>query len=267
MSVPSASQTVRRIRAVTKNPACIVNLTIDAVNENAKSDGRLSFLLPDEGLESLCSAPPPLEQVTVCSDDDLSSVSSGSLKNYESIHLPLDQQDRQQQPRSIFKKYWDDKGLIPLPIRRVRVSSSGSTMLFRTETAIEEDSASIRDYNTYERTLKAYEEVPSIRRSVGRRSIFDQGCYTASRSTPSFHLRPNHSYNIRKAKSTSILQTRSCLRPSRFSLQKSGSDDSQFQRKQGDKAHSVSFSSSIRIALFEPPAERWAENGWSKWFA
>jgi len=63
-------------------------------------------------------------------------------------------------------------------------------------------------------------------------------------------------------------KTRSCLRKSRFSLDTGNNNGIQPSKVQikGKSQTSVSFESIVKVHLFQPPVENWAQNGWSNWF-
>jgi hypothetical protein len=178
---------------------------------------------------------PPLDQVTVCSDSSVSSVSST--------------EETEPRRRSIFHGYWEKKG--------------GAASCLRRESPEPEESAdhstSSDDCNTYERILKINEGIPnSLRRDPdeSRRSIFGV-CYSSS-SAPELGLIKQT--GVRKTQSAPTLEKKpvgSCLRQSRFSGQRA--------RRQSDP--SVSFSSQVDIVVYERPKELWASDGWSNFFA
>jgi hypothetical protein len=185
------------------------------------------------------SSLPPLDQLTVCSGDDDSSVSTISS---------TDEDFREDKPRSIFRSYWEKKGgryakkdiPVSVPLTPFSPTSVGEEL----------------NSKTYERSLKLNEIAPPS--SDSRRRIFGK-----MSSSPTLSLAVALEMNFRKTQSASSLPggkpTVSCLRPSRYSGNR---------RRNSDASDaSVSFSSKVDVVVFQTPREQWAPEGWSNWFA
>jgi len=201
------------------------------------------------------SSTPPLDQVTTCSEDsldDVSSVSSCSLMEDRDCNFTPSLSS----PRSIFKQFWNTQGHSHELHRPVPKEISTQVLRLLTE----EDSPT---QNVYEETLREREEDAAAGIAPKRRSIFDNA-YKSS-SAPS--LRTNKCFDFRKIQSTSALGQRpakSCLRPTRYTI--SGTAN-QRRRSERSSDNSVHFSEKIEVTLFQPSLERYAEEGWSDFFA
>lgn len=179
------------------------------------------------------------------------------IKKSVSSMLSLDKAVEAEQ-RSIFRSYWERHGQ-----RRTKTSTlhleSKKRSIPRLEPAFDEE-MSHDSNNTYERTLKEQESTTTSQ----RRSIFGlHRCLTKQISTPCFPRCPPTTY--RKAASDSELQCKrmsSCMRPAKYSQQ----SESQNVVKDQQKCK-VSFDGRINIVDYNLPAEVWAEDGWSKYFA
>jgi hypothetical protein len=177
------------------------------------------------------SSLPSLDQVSVCSscDEDDSSLVS-SMSSDEALY-------QEEKPRSIFRAYWYKKGG-----RSLQASAQTKEL-----SSFSSSSSSSSSTNTH-----------------SRRRIFSK----LSEATPTLPLSAALEVNMRKIKSVSDLHGKpkgSCLRPSRFSgreRRKTEASDSD-----SDSDSSVTFSSKVDIVIFQAPAERWAADGWSDWFA
>jgi hypothetical protein len=194
-------------------------------------------------LSSLSSMMPPLDHLTVCSDDtdSVSDMSSNDGCSSSSA------------PRSIFKRYWEKNGGAPAlsraPMHCVDVPQD--PMLSQDPMVS----------CCYEKSLQA-KEIKETDASF-RRKIFGQGCWSVSE--PRLNLKAFAVDYFRKTQSSSALSTatpnRSCLRKGRFSgVLTSDTTES-------TENSSVSFCSDVDVVVFHPPTELWAAKGWSEWFA
>jgi hypothetical protein len=201
---------------------------------------------------SSASSTPPLDQVTACSDDcsdDVSSVSSCSLVEDPDYNFTSS-------PRSIFKQFWNTQGQSHKLHRPVPTEISTQVLRLLTE----EDCPA---QNVYEETLREREEDTAAGISPKRRSIFDNAYKSASTPT----LRTNKCFDFRKIQSTSAFgqkQTKSCLRPSRFTPSGTANQRGRSERSSDNSVH---FSEKIEVTLFQPSLELYAQEGWSDFFA
>lgn len=232
-----------------------------------------SPLEQEDQFGSACSlATPPLDLITTCSEDlsdDVSSVSSCSINEVPENDFPSYSHNNScspSTPRSIFKRYWGSqeqghKLHRPLP-------AEISTQIIRLLTEDEKNPPQ----NVYEETLRAREQDAQAGLAPKRRSIFHNNQYK-SKSTPSF--RTEKYFDLRKIQSSSTLgrkPSKSCLRSSRFSRLH---DDGEPLRQQsqhttatgGSDNNSVRFSQKVEVTLFQPSLERYAQEGWSDFFA
>lgn len=217
---------------------------------------------------SVCSSSlPPLDLITTCSEDcsdDVSSVSSCDINDEDPENdFPLHHnQCSPSTPRSIFKRYWGSQDQSyklhrPLP-------TEISAQIMRSLTA-EDESPS---HNVYEETLREREEDAKPGLAPKRRAIFNN--HYKSTSTPS--LRTQKYFDLRKIQSASALGRKpanSCLRPSRFSGAVSFSDnnDLKLSQRTSRSDNSVHFSEKVEVTVFQPSLERYAQEGWSDFFA
>ena len=194
-------------------------------------------------LDESPSSPPPLDRVTVCSTcdgDDSISISSVSSNEEE-------------QPRSIFKTFWEknQRDSQSMTVPRAPI------LPFVCQTGGDEDSS----VNTYERTLQQRER-PSPR---SRRRIFSRRYLSESSPTLAQYPGIPHDRHLRKTQSNPLLTKQpmaSCLRQSRFS----GSFCAIKESSSHSERLSVSFREAPDVHVFERPLERWAAEGWSNWF-
>ena len=216
---------------------------------------------------SVCSSSlPPLDLVTTCSEDcsdDVSSVSSCSINEDPDNDFPLHRSHScsPSTPRSIFKRYWGSQDQShklhrPLP-------TEISAQIIRSLTAEDESPTQ----NVYEETLREREEDARLGLSPKRRSIFNN--HYKSNSTPSF--RTQKYFDLRKIQSSSALGRKpatSCLRPSRYSGASSNdNNDLRLSQRTSRSDNSVHFSEKVEITVFQPSLERYAQEGWSDFFA
>lgn len=211
----------------------------------------------EEGcFESVSSTLPPLDQVTTCSEDcsdDVSSVSSGSIGDDLDVSSSI---NKPSSPRSIFKDYWGCQGQShklhrPLPIE---ISARINKLLTEDETPVE---------NIYEETLRDREENAEPGIAPKRRSIFNNRYQ--SKSAPTLHTSTKY-FDLRKIQSSHALGQNvppSCLRPCRYS----GPSSTRRTSESSGPDNSVRFSEKIQITVFQPSLERYAEEGWSDFFA
>lgn len=206
---------------------------LDACQEDHKAFSSESKHKMTRRLRS-ASPPPPVDEITTCSDDESASISSvSSAEGDESTPSKLSTR-----PRSLFGSYWDKSS----DMRSLGRPLALSRALLIPHLPSEEDSQ-----DCYERTLREVQEEGS----PSRRQIFSRSCY--SQSTPSLARSPR-TVNFRKTKSVSALETSlpSCLRT---------------RQESKARSQSVSFQEQVTISVFEPPKEIWAPSGWSNWFA
>ena len=220
---------------------------------------------PEDSFGSACSAVPPLDQVTTCSEDcsdDVSSVSSCSIEDdteNDFTSFPTTSSKSSPSPRSIFKNYWGAQGQSHKLNRPVPTEIS--TQILRLLNDEENPS-----HNVYEETLREREEDAKAGLASKRRSIFSNR-YQLSHSTPT--LRTQKYYDLRRIQSGSALgqkPSRSCLRSGRYSgacvpLRRTS------ERSSESDNTSVRFSEKVEITVFESSLERYAEEGWSDFFA
>jgi hypothetical protein len=157
---------------------------------------------------------------------------------------------QEEKPRSIFRAYWDKKG------NRNHDASAQTKELDRGNSSSFFSSSS----NTYELSLELREKTADKCQSSpnSHRRIFSK----LSKSTPTLSLTAALDVNMRKNMSISSLHGKpkgSCLRPARLS----GCEG----RYSEASDSSVTFSTEVDIVVFQTPAERWAADGWSDWFA
>jgi hypothetical protein len=212
-----------------------------------------------ESKDSLASFDSPaLTQVSTSTscDTSISSLSSSSTLSEESN---ANANTVTSSSRSIFKKYWSQnqvqnaRAFIPAPAYPL-------TVAFTQETSGNDSKTS------YERTLKvsspqSQSQYPPPSPS-GRRSIFQSTPKYMSQSQPCLTLNDIASDCFRKRSlSTSALQTKSCLRPARYSGDRRASIASD------TTANSVSFKEQTERIVYQQPVEHWAADGWSKNFS
>lgn len=180
-------------------------------------------------------------------DDDVSTISGGEDTNATSSSR-----------RSIFKPYWEKTGetkprLEPVPMSVMVPVQLQQRQQQQPQTSTKTDSSSA--------FFEAHKN--------DRRSIFGQGCWSRSEPAISLQSLAPHlclSTNFRKAHSSSSLQSQpksSCLRRGKFS---SSTSSSRRPRRDSDSS-SVKFSEDVAVYVFQKSAERFAHEGWSKWFA
>lgn len=178
---------------------------------------------------------PPIDLVTVYStSDDSSEVSSYGDNTSEGR-------------RSIFGSYWEKNGSISrLPFNELILPTQGAESRC----------------GSCEPLLSDDEHENILRFLSSRRRIFGSSCWQLSESC----LPSISEYSVRKSQSTPSLRissrNSSCLRNGKFS---SRSLQDMIISPPSDT--SVSFSEDVDIVVFQEPLERWAPNGWAKWFA
>jgi len=221
--------------------------------------------------------PPCLEEVTTttCSDDT-TSVTSSLSEDEE-----LNDTTAAVVPRSIFNKYWGQKGGAPC-IRRNRQQCTSSRRPLATAAPaalplqvngnadpLSLSRGSSQGKNSfYEHSLQITEEdckntISSTNELLlsPQRSIFSKPCYT--RSCPSLLRKQAETRSESSQKSfssTPSMHRRSCLRLSRYA----GNDAP--STKTAAALH-VKINPHVDILEFEIPTEVWAPAGWSDWYA
>mmetsp|Transcript_11306 Transcript_11306/g.21562 ORF Transcript_11306/g.21562 Transcript_11306/m.21562 type:complete len:256 (+) Transcript_11306:94-861(+) len=253
MKAPSMIIAAKPLFQIPKKQFAVVDCLELAMKINA-TKGESSRVCQEDcfGSVSSASSSPPLDQVTTCSEDcsdDVSSVSSCSLAEDPDYNFTPSS------PRSIFKQFWTTQGQSHKLHRPVPKEISTQVLRLLTE----EDCPA---QNVYEETLREREDAAAGIASK-RRSIFDNAYKPAS--APS--LRTNKCFDFRKIQSTSSLgqkPIRSCLRPSRYTSSGTASKQRISERSSDISVH---FSEKIEVTLFQPSLERYAQEGWSDFFA
>lgn len=241
---------------------------VDCLNLAMKINGPVdSSPIDQEDCQgSACSAStPPLDLVTLGSEDcsdDVSSVSSCSINEdpeNDFSSYPPHNSCSPSTPRSIFKRYWGTQDEQQGHTLHRPLPTEISTHFIRLLTE-EENPA---PQNVYEETLREREQDAQPGLVPKRRSIFSN--QYKSNSSPSF--RSQKYLDLRKIQSASALgpkPTKSCLRLSRFS----GSDnDLRLSQRSSGSDNAVRFSQKVEVTLFHPSLERYAQEGWSDFFA
>jgi len=289
-----ASPSVAGVRVITSATAGasskIVDLEIaidrDTEGDESESDdfeGALPSLpLATAGNSACCHdrSLPPLRELSVTSASSsccsLSTSADDDQNDDEDSVSTIsgDEETSQSRRRSIFNKYWEKNGGAPARLDHAVLPSS-VVVETQPQNQQEEDTAAPVPNN------KAVVE-------AGKRIIFGKGCW--SRSEPMLtlaHLAAAHqasTTSFRKAQSDSSLQnsqprTGSCLRRGRFSgslpspaVGDSANTTTKLRREQSCTStmstdSTVTFSNDVSVRVFQKSAERWAQEGWSKWFA
>jgi hypothetical protein len=237
MSLTSFRRSGTLIRSENKSPASVrhvLEFDLDAFKASYLAD------------EEFDATPPPVEEVTMLSDDytSVSSVDSPSLSSTAS------------NTRSIFRDYWSRNGGKPHGSKRRLPETVSVRKDF--EVRDEPRSAGV----SYEQVLKENEGVCVTTHSPPRRVIF--GSYPKSPSVPVFSTSSVGWPNFRKTQSEGLLlsteKVSSCLRPTRYS----GS----YSRRTSieSSTQSVRFTDEDSVAVYNAPKERWACDGWSQYF-
>lgn len=254
-----ASPSVEGVRLISLDTAKVVDLALELIDCDFGDDdyeGVPSLALDstrDSVDEHSSSSHLPLQLVTPspADDDDDDSSSVSTISGGEEA----DNSSR----RSIFKPYWDKSGVKPSPEQQA-VPISVSIPKNCNEKLPTRDSS-------YERTSVVAEPK---KEDDARRKIFGRGSWSRSEPVLSLsYLAPQISSTFSKAhRSTSSLEegtTRkgSCLRRGKFS----GRSSSRRESDASSDTSIVTFSQDVSVFVFPKSAERWAQTGWSKWFA
>jgi hypothetical protein len=225
----------------------IVNMALNVVEDGVDHTSLLDWGLrfPDTVKTDELSLP-PLDSVTVHSDDDSCASSISSFGEHTSSGSP-------ESPRLIFTKYWEKEGRSSIRFER--------PLTFSPKKTLDSDDESSTD-NAYERPNEGQEEATKSQSSNSkRRKIFNKTCWSESQTALS--LSNPATRNLRKAQSSGALRPKqSCLRCNRYSRGQQMSDASE-----GSSKSSVRFSSNVDVKVFKPPTEIYATTGWSNWFA
>lgn len=274
---PSPSvEGVRIITAAAPRTSKIVDLALEIIGQQVDEDDEGECddagLLPSLPSLATTSSRPPLQELSVSSsccssvdeDDDDDSVSLISAISGD--------EETSQSRRSIFNRYWEKNGgaparLDPVPTSVVVVAPQHQ------EAEGGRPEASPKKLN-----CKSCEEGPNSSR---RRKIFGGSSWSRS-SEPVLSLSylAHPSMCLSKAHSTSSLQPTpprgSCLRRGKFSSERDVVRGEQQQSNDNSAApsdssesssSSVTFSQDVSVHVFQKSTERWAQEGWSKWFA
>ena len=250
---------------VSQKKFAIVDCLELAMKINAS--GNASPSNEQEDFESSCSAyTPPLDLVTLCSEDcsdDVSSVSSCSISEDPENDFPSHHNScTPSAPRSIFSKYWGSQDHQSHKLHRPLPTEISAQII---RFLAEDESPS---QNVYEETLREREETQTGL-APKRRSIFNN--QYKSNSTPTF--RTQKYFDLRKIQSTSALgnkPTKSCLRPSRYSgtnINDINNNNLRLSVRSAGSDNSVRFSEKVEVTVFQSSVERYAEEGWSDFFA
>jgi hypothetical protein len=233
---------------------------------------------------SFSPTPPPLDQVTMCSDDDDSATSFSSLSDHEFLPETLTTPtETTRTARSIFRQYWAKNG-------------GGEDLCFltcaarpppRTIVIVQQSSSAIEQQCHGNDETKSKQEAQRLQQQQQRRrSIFRRNCVSQSlplgmaaseeavAQTAAFSR--NESTSQREKEQVT---KRSCLQlQRRYSgtntpLDTSASSSSSSplcgsdHHSERSSERSVSFSPKIQVLVYQEPLERHAADGWSKYFA
>lgn len=216
------------------------------------------------------SCVPPLDQVTTCSEDcsdDVSSVSSGSVGvDDHEIDLSSFHKSSSSAPRSIFKKYWGAQGEETAPKLHRPLPTEISARI--TKLLTEEESPN-QNKNIYEESLREREDNAEPGIAPKRRSIFSNRYQ--SKSAPTLHTKTTKCFDLRQIQSSHALgekvPSKSCLRPSRYSCSGPARRRTSECNSSAADNNSVRFSDRVQVTVFQSSLERYAEEGWSDFFA
>jgi hypothetical protein len=205
---------------------------------------------------------PPLEQVTVASSqdcaDDISSVSGASYELEEGDsrwHL-----SKSLAPRSIFGKYWGSQGEGVHALHRPLPTEISTRV--HTTMILSQPETTLHDTTDYETNLRSREAETKGGLTPKRRSIFANR-YN-SLSVPALNTASSRCYDLRKIQSeTALRPSKSCLRSSRRYSGANRRNESSATLSES----SVHFSDKVEITVFRKPVERYAQEGWSEFFA
>lgn len=225
---------------------------------------------------------PPLDQVSMCSDDSVSLSSLSSEGSADRNDSPTVMTSSNQRRRSMFKSFWEKNGGAPLQLHgSAETSSENDDEVNTTHHDDDEsqgsccssaESPSIDAANSYERTLKVKEGLERPRHALldnsgRRRRIFAMACPSFLSEMPERPLPGlcfDYHNDVRLVQSNPELRRTpgpSCLQSA---CRYSGDKRRSFGRS---SSCSVSFDPKISILRYRETKEHWAASGWSKYFA
>jgi hypothetical protein len=222
--------------------------------------------------------PPPLDQVTICSNDDDSATSFSSLSDNELFPETLTTQTTETTgtARSIFKQYWAKNGGGDLCFMTCAARPPPRTIVF-----VQSSSRAIADQRFESHETKPKKEAPHQQQQhhhQQRRSIFRRNCVSQSLSpsVPAQGVASETAALLRNASTSHSkmekVSKRSCLLQCRYSGTSISRDSASFSLCDSDHSErsserSVNFSPRVQVLVYQQPLERYATEGWSKYFA
>jgi hypothetical protein len=254
-------------------------------NQNHSKVSRYYFCKDEEtSSSSVSSCPlPALESLSsTLTDDDNASISSVSTQGSCAVTV---------QRRSVFSQYWKKTGQQMLLQQQVTVAAlSASSATGDDAVCYHSDSSSSRFLSTPpEHEAVLHQQGPPSSpfpaapvSSPSRRTVLPYSAIRSSYSAPSFSqwndadtdhaIATSSSSSPRKVRSTSMLNKQpsaSCLRQSRFSPNKNSNKvrRSNSLHRENSCGSLVRFDmEAVAVLHFEPPKERYAEEGWADFF-
>lgn len=214
-----------------KNALAIVE-DEEGVGHSSQLDSFVRFPISNMDSDSSSSSLPPLDQVSLSSDeDDDSSLASSSFAD--------EPESAKKGRRSIFNQYWEKVG--------------GASSIRRELKALFAEEIIKSENKPTDKTSPASD-------NSRRRNIFNKTCW--SESLPALtSVSDTAERNLQKIRSSSTPK-QSCLRQGRFSSDQLLRDESE-----SSSSSSVQFNLQADVKVFTPPVEIWASVDWSAWFA